>query len=130
MLRDGFLLDVILLTAGFALGFFVHTTFVVGISRGARIATSQLLFDILDALPRVFAASWIMENVVQLTVYLHDHDKQKVYLPTRLTHIEKVYIVFAAVLFIVTCFLPLLSGHSYQEFLHYANLQLNPFLFL
>lgn len=125
-LRDGFLLDFLLLLIGFAFGYVLETTFAVGISRGVKLASSINFRSVLRAVPRIFVANWVVENVASLTVWLNEHDKVKTFMPPRVTKFEKF--ILGAIVFVVVIIvaLPVISGEGYPHLLDYAWSELIP----
>lgn len=125
-LRDGFLLDFVLLLLAFSFGFILEFAFAIGLSRGVKVASSIRVQNLLRAVPRVVVGNWIVENVTQLTIYLNEHDKKKVYMPVRMTRFEKFLVASMVVVTVLIFFLPIITGDNYQVLGEYFVREFSP----
>ncbi|MFC1640528.1 hypothetical protein ACFL2D_00605 [Patescibacteria group bacterium] len=125
-IRDGFLFDLFLFLVAFSIGYMLEATIAIGLSRGVKIATSLRVQTILRALPRIFIADWILENIVQVTIYLHEHDKKKTFLPVRMKLFERFLLVGITAMVVLIAFLPFVMGDTINGLFDYMRVELIP----
>ena len=124
--RDGLVFDLFLLLLAFIFGYIFEATLAVGLSKGVKLANSPGVRAFLRAVPRVFLANWVIENIVVLTLYLNEHDKKKTYMAVKMTRFEKVIVSLMGVALVALFFLPPIFGESYSHLVDYAMRELVP----